>query len=318
MSASVRRCVIHGFDALLLENASVRAAVIPQLGGRVWEIVDRLRGRQWVWHHPKNRLTTTAPGSAYDDVWAGGWEELFPNDAPCRFEGKELPDHGEWWAAAWTVAGVSEGRCAVLRLQVVLNVRRVVCEKEYRLGATSNTLEIGYRIESREKQAFHFLFKQHLPVAIDPDCEILAPGGTVKAVDAEFGNLLSGPGPFDWPATVNIDGLEASLETVPPASAGLREFVYVSGMPEGWCAVRDSRRRAAIRMRYEVAELPYLWLFLTYGGWRECYTAVLEPCTNMPKDLAEAARLGQSAALEPGRTFETRVTLTLTGVSERD
>ncbi len=63
-------------------------------------------------------------------------------------------------------------------------------------------------------------------------------------------------------------------------------------------------------------EVPYVWFFLTYGGWRGLYTAVIEPCTNMPKDLAEAARLGQSARLEPGEEFSTTVSVALTGLRD--
>ena len=48
------------------------------------------------------------------------------------------------------------------------------------------------------------------------------------------------------------------------------------------------------------------------GGWRDCYTAVLEPCTNLPKDLTEAVRAGTSARLAPGETFRTSVAVALT------
>ena len=58
-----------------------------------------------------------------------------------------------------------------------------------------------------------------------------------------------------------------------------------------------------------------VWLFLSYGGWRDIYTAVLEPCTNMPKDLADAVRLGQSARLTPGEEFVTTVSVTLSGAA---
>jgi hypothetical protein len=82
--------------------------------------------------------------------------------------------------------------------------------------------------------------------------------------------------------------------------------------------VDDVERRASLRLEYDLADMPYLWLFLTYGGWRGCYTAVLEPCTNMPKELADAIRVGQSARLAPGGVFETRVAVTLRALNEAD
>src|SRR5688500_19902664 len=82
MNATVTRGVADGFEALVLENSRIRASVIPSLGGRVWELLDRARGRQWIWHREDVPLAASAAGASYDDVWAGGWEELFPNDAP--------------------------------------------------------------------------------------------------------------------------------------------------------------------------------------------------------------------------------------------
>ena len=78
----------------------------------------------------------------------------------------------------------------------------------------------------------------------------------------------------------------------------------------------SDRRRSA--SKYDLADMPFLWLFLTYGGWRGCYTAVLEPCTNMPKELAHAVRIGQSARLAPGGVFQTRVAVTLRALNGAD
>jgi hypothetical protein len=75
--------------------------------------------------------------------------------------------------------------------------------------------------------------------------------------------------------------------------------------------VDDLSRNASIRLNFELKKMPYLWLFLSYGGWRGCYTAVLEPCTNMPKELPEALRLGQAARLNAGEIFRTSVAVTL-------
>jgi hypothetical protein len=103
---------------------------------------------------------------------------------------------------------------------------------------------------------------------------------------------------------------------MPDASTERREFLYVQDLPEAWCGVNDLSRNSSIRMSFDARQVPFVWLFLTYGGWRGLHTAVLEPCTNMPKELALAAKLNQSARLEPGAEFETRVGVTLGDCSE--
>ncbi|HWR97518.1 MAG TPA: hypothetical protein VN317_03780, partial [Candidatus Methanoperedens sp.] len=91
-AAVVSRSRVGEFEALVLENARLRAVILPKLGGRVWELEDRVRDRQWIWHREGVPLAAAPAGAVYDEVWAGGWEELFPNDAPGPFEGRTLPD----------------------------------------------------------------------------------------------------------------------------------------------------------------------------------------------------------------------------------
>jgi hypothetical protein len=314
-NATVTGGTVAGFATVVLENPRVRAVLVPELGGRVWELLDRVHQRQWIWHREDVPLVAAPPGSSYDDVWAGGWEELFPNDAAGTFEGRTLLDHGEWWTTKWSVAHSSSGEEAVVRLVADSPIGGAWCSKEYRLASDGNTVEVSYRIEARETGAFHFLFKQHLPIAITPACRLVLPGGRVVAVDPSFGTLLPGPGPFEWPLAGAVD-----LQAIPERSAAAREFVYVTDLPDGWCGVDDQATGASLRMRYDTRHLPYMWLFLSYGGWRDCYTAVLEPCSNMPKDLAEAVRTGRSARLAAGGIFQTSVSVTLgatTGTPER-
>ena len=316
MGATCTRSKVADFDAIVLENAHLRAVVIPALGGRVWELTDLLRDRQWIWHRERATLAEAGPAASYDDVWAGGWEELFPNDAPGEFEGRTLPDHGEWWTTKWMVADVAEGAEAVLRLEAETLVRRTRSVKEFRLGADSGTLFVSYRVDNRESEPFHFLFKQHLPVALTPSCQLALPGGRVTAVDETFGSVRPSGGPHAWPLAKAPDGTTVDLSRVPPRSADAREFIYVSELAAGWCGVDDRACGAALRMQFDVQQMPYVWLFLTYGGWRDCYTAVLEPCTNMPKHLPDAVRRGQSARLAAGGHFETGVAVTLRAIDE--
>ena len=313
-TTTVRWATVDGFAALSIANTKVAFMVIPQLGGRVWEATDLERRRQWIWHREDVRLAAVAPESSYDDVWAGGWEELFPNDAPGDFEGRVMLDHGRWWTTAWTVSDVSDGAEGVVRLVAETEAPWTRCTKEFRLGADSNTLHVNYRIESCEHDAFHFLFKQHLPVAVSSSCRLVLPGGRMTPVDPTFSRLLASSHDVDWPIAPGRGGDSVDLSNVLPRSSDAREFVYVTEVPDGWCGVDDPAHGAGLRMHYDRSVFPFVWLFLTYGGWRNCYTAVLEPCTNMPKDLAAAVEAGRSACLEPGGVFETRVSVMLSGL----
>jgi hypothetical protein len=277
---------------------------------------DRLRERQWIWHRPDVPLRAAAVGAVYDDVWAGGWEELFPNDAPGIFEGRQLPDHGEWWTMSWSVTDVIGGTEPTVTLMAESRIVRAHYVKEFRLLKDGVTLSATYRIRSEEARPFHFLFKQHLPIAIAPGCRLLLPGGLVEPVDPRFSTLLPSGKAFDWPHAHHAGGV-VDLRQIPPASSRVQDFVYVRDLTAAWCSIEDSVADATIRMDYDSTVFPFVWLFLTYGGWRDLYTVVLEPCSNMPKDLTDAVRAGQSALLLPGQEFVTTVSVTLSGRSPR-
>lgn len=310
MTVQVSRGMAGEFETIILENPRVRAVIVPALGGRVWELEDRLRQRQWIWHRPDVPLKAPQVGAVYDDVWSGGWEELFPNDAPGLFDDRQLPDHGEWWAMAWTLMDVTAAAEARVALTANSQIVRASCVKEFHLANDGATLSVTYRIRSAEPQPFYFLFKQHLPVAIAPGCRLRLPGGRAKPVDPDFSTLLRSGSGFDWPEATHAAGVVDMQQVLPPSSKR-KEFVYVRDLPEAWCGVDDPGAGASIRMTFDPSVFPYVWLFITYGGWRDLYTVVLEPCSNMPKDLAEAVQAGQSALLLPGQEFVTTVSVTL-------
>jgi hypothetical protein len=315
MSAGVSERTVAGHRAVVLDNGRLRVTVIPALGARVWELVDVERDVQWVWHRPGVPLEVHGTGADYDAVWAGGWEELFPNDAQGAFEGRELPDHGEWWSRAWEVEAMGGGEEPFVRLACRMTVRRARCVKEFRLTAGRAEVTARYRIEGDEPAPFHFLFKQHLPVELRPGCRLALPGGTVTAVDPAFGTLMPAPGPHQWPVARGGNGESVDLRETLPASSRRQEFIYVTGLPEAWCGMDDPARGASLRMHWDAAAMPYLWLFISYGGWRDVHTVVLEPCTNLPKDLAAAVAAGRAARMAAGGVFETSVRVTLAAMA---
>jgi len=317
MTARLTRGSVGPFESIVLENEHLRAVIVPELGGRVWELEDLKRGRQWIWHRGIECLRAEPVGSNYDDSWAGGWEELFPNDAPGLFESRPLPDHGEWWATPWRIVGSSVSEGASIRLAAALSTINVSCSKEFRLGENDATLEVNYSIRSRERNSFHFLFKQHLPILITPDCLLSLPRSRVQSVDPSFSTIVSDQGEFDWPFAKN--GAEVTdLRCIPHRASRQQEFLYIKNLAAPWCGVDDIQRQASIRMYFSTHDFPFIWLFLSYGGWRGYYTAVLEPCTNLPKCLSEAVRLGQSARLDPGQEFATSVRIVLSEFMETD
>ena len=86
---------IHGLDAVALENDFLRITVLPQLGGRIWSLIHLPTSRELLWQNPNLPPAVAEYGAGYDSGWAGGWDEVFPSDAPAEIDGVAYPDHGE-------------------------------------------------------------------------------------------------------------------------------------------------------------------------------------------------------------------------------
>lgn len=288
-----------------MSNGRVRAEILPELGGKIWSLRDLARGTQWIWQNAKVPLRSVALGASYDDNWVGGWEELFPNDAAGEFQGRSLPDHGEWWSQPWQWEAISNTQEDVtIRLWRRGAVTPTECEKTVSLTVDQARVTVRYRITNTGAEPVHALFKQHLPVAVGEHHTIELPGGQVTPVDLGFSRRLGEVGPFAWPVGRTRTGDPVDLSSLPPPGERLQEFVYVSDLPDGWCGVRDSRTGAGIRLHFPQTIFPYVWLFMAFGGWRNLYTVVLEPCTNMPKDLTAAWRAGRCASIAPSAALE--------------
>lgn len=299
------------FELLRLENHLVQVDILPELGGKIWNLTQA-SGKQWLWHNPSVALQRAESGASYDDNWAGGWEELFPNDAPGEFRGRMLPDHGEWWSQPWQWS-VSES--STERIQVRLwrsgVATETLCEKWITIESDRASVSIRYRIQNQESASLHFLFKQHLAVAVTAADRLELPGGEVTPVDQEFSTRIGECGPHDWPIARDKDGEKVDLSILPPREEKHREFVYIKNLPEGWCGIRDGQTGSSLRLHFPREVFPYTWIFMTFGGWRDLYTVVLEPCTNMPKDLQTALESNQCATLLPQAALDCEVRVEL-------
>jgi hypothetical protein len=85
---------------------------------------------------------------------------------------------------------------------------------------------------------------------------------------------------------------------------------YAADLAAGWYALEYPQRGIGLLFEFPLDICPYLWLWLSYGGWRGYYLAVIEPWTSYPVTLSDAVAGGTHRVLNPGDQFtcKTRVT----------
>ncbi|WP_264844196.1 aldose epimerase family protein [Caldinitratiruptor microaerophilus] len=301
-----------GHDALILENEFVRVVLLPGLGGKIWELTDKVSGRQWLWHSPRVEPRAAPFGAVYDDWFCGGWDELFPNDAPEVYNGESLVDHGEVWSLPWTACVECAGPVeAVVRLTRATPITPAMVERRLVLRTGERQLRLFYQISNTGYRPFDFLWKLHPALSVAPGYRIDLPA-TEARMEQGYTGRVGHAEPFPWPVT---DGLD--VRHVPGPEAGVTELVYTYGLRAGWCALTDPEALVGIGLVFPSDVFRSVWIFGAYGGWRGLYTTILEPCTGYPYRLADAVASGRANRLAPGESLKADVTVVFySGVHE--
>ena len=302
----------RGLQVVLLENELLRAVILPQLGGKLWQLTYKPADRDLLWQHPRLMPRPVPFGATYDDVFFGGWDELFPNDMPEVLAGEQLPDHGEIWTLPWSAEVVAAGPdAATVRLAVETPISAARLEKTITLRAGEARLRFGHTITSLGRHDQPFLWKLHAAMALGRESRIALPARSMYVED--FGPPRNGATNvrYTWPFLEDAAGLRHDMRRTLPADAGVNEFQYATELDAGWCAITHPDEQLGFGLAWERDILPSCWLFATYGGWRNLHTVILEPCTGYPIGVAQGVEAGTHQVLRAGQQISCAVVATV-------
>ncbi|MGE0172617.1 MAG: DUF4432 family protein [Oligoflexales bacterium] len=289
---------------ITLSNDLLKVVVRPEIGGRVDDIVHLPTERNWLWHpayYEPGVVSQRHLGQteSFDEFWGGGWDEMFPSDATEKIDEWSLPDHGDLWRRPWEIKSVNT-RSATMTCKcqsVDVNVEKTVA-----LHPTSASMDITYRFKNNEKKTLPFLFKLHPAIAIEVGDEFLMPTCQIEPVALGFSKIIGLDRKTTFPSGYDTDGQGVSIARARPYDGESREFVYASNLSDGWCAIYNQRTAKKLVLRFDTKDLPFVWLFQSFGGFNGHYVAMLEPATTMPYSISKAMEQNTCARLEPGET----------------
>ena len=141
--------VRDGVPGVALESEELALSVFPDAGGKILELVHKPTGYNLLWQNSRVGLQRTYAGAAFDDVWCGGWDELFPTDAPCSLDGNTYHDHGDLWIGpwAWSVEQ-DDGEEATLYLRRFAVSLPCLMEKWISLRRDSSAVTFRHRLSN--------------------------------------------------------------------------------------------------------------------------------------------------------------------------
>ena len=296
----------RGLRTVVLENRLLRIVILPEAGAKIWQITYKPLDADLLWNNPRVPPTRLPMNSRYDDVWSGGWDELFPNDEAAPIDGELYPDHGELWTGEWQAEPFSTSDEVGVRLRFITPISAISVDKTIRIRRDSSRIAFQHVLKNLGTAPFPFLWKLHPAMAVTPQHRIDFPAMKVT-VERDFaGTLGSAPVSFDWPQT-QINGQNIDLRRVPAASERQLYFFYGSEMQAGWCALTNTANRLACGFLFDQKVFSSCWVFASYGGWRNYNVAVLEPCTGYPANFDAMRAAGRHKTLAPGEALSTEV-----------
>jgi hypothetical protein len=288
----------NGIEVFILENELLRVSVAPALGGKILSVYNKPLGKEFLWTNKQLQPTIHEAGADYDSNFFGGIDELIPNDIPEIINGIPYPDHGELWTAKLQQEIDGES----IRVYGLLPLSGLHYSKSLVLDPSSPVIQLTYTIRNDSGERRNFLWKLHAALNIEAGDRLVTSARQAQVVDPEYSRFKKEPNAFEWPHIENTDA------SILPAKEGTMDFFYLYDTEKGEMQL-VSKSGHVFSYLYDKKVFPYEWLFASYGGFLDHYTAILEPCTNMPISVNDAKQLGQSATLDAGESLTTSVSI---------
>lgn len=320
--ARVHEIAVAGVPAIVLENELLRVTVLAGLGADVIEFCYKPADLDATWLSPGGpRDPRQVAGAAADDVSAfldhyrGGWQEVLPNGgAPSRYRGAALAQHGEVSGLPWD-AEVTADDAAMVEVTFSVRTTRLPLRvsKTMRLAAGAAELAISETVTNEAAVPVAVMWGQHLaygPPLLAPGWRIKVPNGLVviphpDPINPPLRQVRPG-GPWEWPVVPAASGGQVDLSVV-PAWGAPSDIVYLSGFTEGWYELLNPAGATGVRVQWDAAVLPYLWLWTEVGAtrdypwWGQGRVLGLEPFSSYPSSgLDEAVTNGTALTLPAG------------------
>lgn len=296
----------EGFTVLTLCNETLRVTVLPELGGKIANIVYLPDGQDLLWQNPCRPYKRRRFGDHFEDHDFSGFDECLPTIAPCPYpqtpwRGIPLPDHGDAWTQAWEWWCDEDGlgtRVRGVQLPYVLD-RRLSLQ----LGGT---LFLSYRLANESPYPLYLIWSAHPLFAVSPGTRIFLPVVGEVYVDSSYSARLGEPGSkHPWPITYDRRGHFTDLSVTPPEDARWADKLYITALHEGWAAFYDPANDHHVLLSFPLDVVPYLGIWLNAGGWPESnpvYHLALEPCTGYPDRLDVAVTSGTAMNVRSNET----------------
>ncbi len=301
MRPSVVPTRVGGMKGLVLENEKVRVVLMPEFGARILSIIYKPTETEFVWHNPRVPIMKPTYQPEFEDM--SGLFDCVPTCESCTFKRWKLPMYGEVASEPWRLVRTEKKPGSVtVRMQRKCERYPLTVCKSITLTKNGSTLKLDYKLTNLSDEMLEYHYSGHNTLRINPNYRIVLPPEVTKlkrgmAVTDRLGNLGD---EVAWPMTTDRSGETVDLSKVGQPCDGTGENLYTPKLTESWCAALNESRKEAIGFSFQAKILPYLLVWINWGGYLGYYHMALEPSTGRPDNLQVAVNEWRNfATLEP-------------------
>lgn len=307
-------------SGITLQNHRLCVHVLPEEGGRITSFFDTESRTEFLLQPSESyvRRKPLGPWDRFENSACAGIDDCLPSVGSCGQDtpGGPIPDHGDFWRLRWDVVYSPGSNSA--SMAATGYSRQLLFEKQLILHDSS--LEIRYRIRNIADTPVPFLYALHPLFAVDPGDRIVLPHevNSVRVESSRFGRLGVAGSTIDWPKP---DGASSALDLsrTEAITASTAEMLYTCRLRAGSCGLYRAQSGQGIAVRFDTKQLPYLGLWLCYGGWPEDaalprqYAVAFEPTVAPWGTLSAALEHNQAPAIAAHTCFKFSIVLELIG-----
>ena len=254
--------------AVILESPSLRVTVIPESGGKIQSIFDKVFEKELLIQSAESFYKKSSYDSEYASGDVSGFDEVFPSIEPCFFpnapwQGIKIPDHGEVWSLPWQYR--TDDKTITMQLNGVRFPYQLKKTIEF-IG--EQAFRINYEALNLSDFEIPFIWAPHALWLCDKDTRIVLPPSVKKVISTcSIPNRLGYFGTIhNWPRTL-VSGEIYDIDQIYPKYEGKCEKYYaMETVTEGWCALHGTDSGYTVGLSYPIDKVPYLgvWDFLGF------------------------------------------------------
>ncbi|HUK29069.1 MAG TPA: alpha-amylase/4-alpha-glucanotransferase domain-containing protein [Candidatus Acidoferrales bacterium] len=301
MSISVTGTSVGGMSGFVLENEKLRTVLMPEFGARIISIIYKPTETEFVWHNPRVPIMKPSYKPEFEDM--SGLFDCVPTCENCTYKQWQLPMYGETASEPWRVLRKRKtARSITVAMQRKCQVYPLMVNKSVTITKNEPSLELNYRLTNLSNERLEYHYSGHNTLNINPNYRIILPPEVQKlkrgyAITDRLGNFED---EIPWPTTVDKAGRTVDLSKVGQPTEGTGENLYTPKLNDSWCAALNESRHEAIGFSFDATVLPYILVWINWGGYLGHYHIALEPSSGRPDNLNTAVNQWKSySSIQP-------------------